>query len=118
MRKHPLSTVRVDRGEGEPMKPLEQCDLVEVADTIAARRLSSREVTAWTLQRPASTGRELNAVFRIDHDDVMQRAAVLDAQQASGLACGPLHGVPLAHKDLFGVAGRECHAAQAHVMSH
>lgn len=100
------------------MKSLEQCDLVEVADAIAAGRLSSREVTTWALQRLASAGRELNAVFRIDHDDAMQRAAALDAQQASGLPCGPLHGVPLAHKDLFGVAGRECHGGSLILRGH
>lgn len=92
------------------MKPLEECDLVQVADAIAARQLSATEATTWALQRLESTGRELNAVFRIDHDDALERAAALDAQQARGLPCGPLHGVPLAHKDLFNVAGRECHA--------
>ena len=91
------------------MKPLESCDLVEVADAIATKQLSATEATSWALQRLATTGRELNAVFRIDHDEALQRAAALDERQARGLPCGPLHGVPLAHKDLFGVAGRECH---------
>lgn len=100
------------------MKPLAQCDLVEVADAIAARHRSATEVTDWALQRLASTGRELNAVFRIDHDEAMQRAEALDAQQAAGLPCGPLHGVPLAHKDLFGVAGRECHGGSLILRGH
>ncbi|MDQ2780829.1 MAG: amidase [Pseudomonadota bacterium] len=91
------------------MKALEQCDLVDLADAIAARELTATEATTWALQRLASSGRALNAVCRIDHDEALQRAAALDAQQASGQPCGPLHGVPLAHKDLFGVAGHECH---------
>lgn len=88
---------------------LESLDLVGLADAIAAREISSREATAWALQRLETTGRRLNAVFRIDREAALQRAAELDAQQAAGRALGPLHGVPLAHKDLFGVAGRECH---------
>ena len=92
------------------MNDLEQLDLVGVADAIAQKRVSSQEVVAWSLQRLQSTGQDLNAVFRIDHDSAMVRARALDELQASGAACGALHGVPLAHKDLFGVAGRARHA--------
>ena len=92
------------------MSGLEQLDLVGVADAIAGRDLSAREATAWALQRLQTRGRQLNAVFRIDADEALARAAELDEHQArTGSTLGPLHGVPLAHKDLFGVAGRECH---------
>ena len=92
------------------MNDLEQLDLVGVADVIAQKRISAREVVAWSLHRLQTIGRDLNAVFRIDHDNAMSRALALDELQASGAACGALHGVPLAHKDLFGVAGCERHA--------
>lgn len=91
---------------------------MQLADAIAARQLSATEATAWALQRLESTGRELNAVFRIDHDDALERAAALDAWQARGLRCGPLHGVPMAHKDLFNVTGRECHAGSLILRGH
>ena len=91
------------------MAELEQFDLVGLADAIADGRLSARDVTGWSLQRLDSAGRRLNAVFRIDHDAAMARAAELDEMQVRRGVCGPLHGVPLAHKDLFQVAGRECH---------
>lgn len=92
------------------MSELESLDLVGLADHIASGRLSSREATAWSLQRLETLGRRYNAVFRIDAEAALQRAASLDEQQARRGPCGPLHGVPLAHKDLFAVAGRECHA--------
>lgn len=100
------------------MNALEACDLVELADAIAKRELTATEATTWALQRLDSSGRALNAVFRIDHDDALQRAAALDAKQASGQPCGPLHGVPLAHKDLFGIAGRECHGGSLILRGH
>jgi aspartyl-tRNA(Asn)/glutamyl-tRNA(Gln) amidotransferase subunit A len=85
-------------------------DLVGVADAIAARRCSAEEVTAWSLGRLETIGQGLNATFRIEHGTALTRARALDAYQSSGAGIGPLHGVPLAHKDLFSVAGQECHA--------
>ncbi|ABD68733.1 aspartyl/glutamyl-tRNA(Asn/Gln) amidotransferase subunit A [Rhodoferax ferrireducens T118] len=87
-----------------------QLDLVGVADAIAQKRFSAQEIVAWSLQRLESIGRNLNAIFRIDHEDAMVRARSLDDLQSRRGTCGPLHGVPLAHKDLFGIVGRECHA--------
>ncbi len=91
------------------MTELAHFDLVGLADAIARGDLSARDATRWSLQRLETTGRRLNAVFRVDHETALARAAGLDERQARGGACGPLHGVPLAHKDLFQVAGRECH---------
>ena len=91
------------------MAELEHFDLVGLADAIAKGEVSARDATRWSLQRLDSTGRRLNAVFRIDHEAAMARAAELDERQARSGISGPLHGVPLAHKDLFQVAGRECH---------
>lgn len=92
------------------MSDFEQLDLVGVADAIAQKRFSAQEIVAWSLQRLESIGRNLNAIFRIDHEDAMLRARSLDDLQSRRGICGPLHGVPLAHKDLFGIVGRECHA--------
>ena len=84
-------------------------DLVGVAQGIAAKKFSSQEITAWSLKRLDTIGRTLNAVFRIDHEQALARAKALDAQQARGDTLAPLHGVPLAHKDLLEVAGLEMH---------
>ena len=101
------------------MNELEQLDLVGMADAIARRSLSTREATAGALQRLQTRGRQLNAVLRIDAEDALARAAAVDeAQVRSGSTSGPLHGVPLAHKDLFGVAGRECHGGSLILRGH
>lgn len=100
------------------MSELDAFDLVGVADAIARGDLSAREATRWSLQRLETAGRRLNAVFRIDHEAAIARAAGLDELQARKGVCGPLHGVPLAHKDLFQVAGRECHCGSTLLRGH
>lgn len=100
------------------MSELETLDLVGVADAIARGDLSAHDAATWSLQRLETTGRRLNAVFRIDAEAALARARLLDEQQARGISTGPLHGVPLAHKDLFGVAGRECHGGSLILRGH
>ena len=92
------------------MSDFDALDLVGVAEGIAARRFSAREVTQWSLQRAATIGRRYNAIFRLDEERALVRARELDEQQARGDSLGALHGVSLAHKDMFPVAGREMHA--------
>ncbi|MDP4908868.1 MAG: amidase [Burkholderiaceae bacterium] len=91
------------------MSQFEQLDLVSAADGIAKKAFSSTELTTWALNRLETIGRRFNAVFRIDHEQALARARALDDLQASGMVLGPLHGVPLAHKDLIEVEGKEMH---------
>ncbi len=92
------------------MSDFETFDLVHLADGIASRKFSAREVTHWSLARAAAIGQRYNAFFRIDEEIALDRARQLDERQARGEQLGALHGVPLAHKDIFPVAGREIHA--------
>jgi aspartyl-tRNA(Asn)/glutamyl-tRNA(Gln) amidotransferase subunit A len=91
------------------MANFEDLDLVDVAQGIAAKKFSSHDITAWSLNRLETIGRTFNAVFRIDHERALARAKQLDTQMANGEPLAPLHGVPLAHKDLLEVAGLEMH---------
>lgn len=91
------------------MSQFEDLDLVSAAEGIAKKDFTSSELTQWSLERLETTGRKFNAVFRIDRAQALARAQALDAFQASGVSMGPLHGVPLAHKDLIEVAGKEMH---------
>ena len=100
------------------MSQFEQLDLVSAADGIAKKEFTSKELTTWSLDRLETIGRQYNAVFRIDHEAALSRAHALDALQASGLLLGPLHGVPLAHKDLIDVAGKEMHAGSKILKGH
>jgi aspartyl-tRNA(Asn)/glutamyl-tRNA(Gln) amidotransferase subunit A len=94
-------------------------DLRDAANMLAARTLSSAELTEACLQRirrrdgglegtEAFTGtpEAINAWVRIYPELAAEQARAADARRArEGLAAPPLCGVPLAVKDLYGVSG-------------
>jgi aspartyl-tRNA(Asn)/glutamyl-tRNA(Gln) amidotransferase subunit A len=84
--------------------------LVEVASSIRVRKLSSVEVARALLARIERWQPAINAFVRVEAEEVLAAAAAADVANADGAAMGPLHGVPLAHKDMFYLAGRvvEC----------
>lgn len=79
--------------------------LTESAAAIRARTLSSVELTSALLKRIEAWQPKINAFVRTD-DDALQTARDHDAALARGETKGPLHGVPLAHKDMYYSAGR------------
>jgi len=80
--------------------------LAAVARAIQARQISSEEATRACLARMQAHGAKLAAIAQMDPDDAIAQARAADAALARGDAAGPLHGVPLAHKDMFYRAGR------------
>ena len=84
--------------------------LVEVASAIRARKLSSVEVARALLDRIERWQPAINAFVRVEAEAALAAAAAADVANPDGAAVGPLHGVPLAHKDMFYLAGRiaEC----------
>jgi len=79
--------------------------LGELAAAIAARKVSALEATDACLERIARLDRRLRAFITLDADGARARARTLDADLAAGRRRGPLHGVPLAYKDLCHVPG-------------
>jgi len=77
-----------------------------VARAIAQKRFSSREVTQSCLDRIAQWQPRLNAFMAIEADAALAAADAADAASAKGKISGPLHGVPLAHKDMYYEAGK------------
>ena len=75
--------------------------LVELADAIAARQLSAVEVVKATVARAKRLQPVLNCFISLQAEAALESAAAADAALARGDAPGPLHGVPLAHKDMF-----------------
>ena len=75
--------------------------LTEVVLAISKRKLSSVEVTRACLDRFLDQGEALACIARCDPDAALEDAAAADAELANGTVRGPLHGVPLAHKDMF-----------------
>ena len=80
--------------------------LTAVAKAIAEKRLSSREVTQSCLDRIAKWNSKLNAFMAIEADEALEAADSADAALAKGGPKGALHGVPLAHKDMYYDAGK------------
>jgi aspartyl-tRNA(Asn)/glutamyl-tRNA(Gln) amidotransferase subunit A len=76
-------------------------ELTEISDAIAAGRISSVEATQACLNRIKAWQPEVNAFIRLDEEQALRTAAERDRELAAGHRRGPLHGVPLAHKDLL-----------------
>ncbi len=79
--------------------------LTAVAKAIAAKQFSSHEVTRSCLHRIAQWQPKLNAFMTIESESALKAADEADAALAKGQNRGPLHGVPLAHKDMYYDAG-------------
>jgi len=74
--------------------------LVEAGRAIAARKLSSLELTQTMLDRITALDPTLHAYATVTADLALERARAADAELAGGRSRGPLHGVPIAVKDL------------------
>ena len=75
--------------------------LVEVAAKIRTRDASCVEVLDAVLARAKAVQPKLNAFLRIDEDLAREQAKLYDAEATKRRMRGPLHGVPLAHKDMY-----------------
>lgn len=76
--------------------------------TLAAMRqslqngdFSSVELIKYLLDRSKQQNESLNAFVSITEEQALSDAGDADAQRASGATLGALHGLPIAHKDIF-----------------
>jgi aspartyl-tRNA(Asn)/glutamyl-tRNA(Gln) amidotransferase subunit A len=80
--------------------------LCEAASLIRERKLSSVEATQALLARIKQWQPQLNAFVAVDGEEAMAAARQADAQLAKSGPVGLLHGVPMAHKDMYYFAGK------------
>jgi aspartyl-tRNA(Asn)/glutamyl-tRNA(Gln) amidotransferase subunit A len=80
--------------------------LTGIAQAIADKRFSSREVTQSCLEAIAAWQPRLNAFMAVEAEEALDAADAADAALARGNVKGALHGVPLAHKDMYYDAGK------------
>jgi aspartyl-tRNA(Asn)/glutamyl-tRNA(Gln) amidotransferase subunit A len=73
----------------------------EMASALAAKEISSVELTKQHLDRIASVDGEINAFLHIDNAGALEQAEAIDKKRASGEKLSPLAGVPIAVKDIL-----------------
>ena len=78
---------------------------VEMAGLIRRKKLSAREALTAHLQQIDRINPKVNAIVTLVADQAMENAKKADEAQAHGATLGPLHGLPVAHKDLVETAG-------------
>lgn len=80
--------------------------ILELSSANLARAIRAKKVTALAameavLARADSVQEKLNCFVRIDHNEALAAARLADAELSRGVVRGPLHGVPMAHKDMY-----------------
>jgi aspartyl-tRNA(Asn)/glutamyl-tRNA(Gln) amidotransferase subunit A len=76
-------------------------DLTAIADAIAEGRTTSVAATEACLARIAAWQPRTNAFLRVYREKALAQAKAMDAELSAGRRRGPLHGVPMAHKDMY-----------------
>jgi amidase len=78
---------------------------VEMARLIRTKKLSAREALAAHLTQIERVNPKVNALVTLVAEMAIAAAAKADEMQARGQTLGPLHGLPVAHKDLMDTRG-------------
>jgi len=88
------------------MSDILSLSLAEVAAAIRTKKLSSVEATRACLERLHHIQPKTNCVISFEDDEALKAARAADRMRAKSARLGPLHGVPLAHKDMYYRKGR------------
>ena len=92
---------------------LADLDLAAAAALLRARRASPVELTRACLDRIERLDGRLNAFVTVTAEEALERARAAEEELARGVDLGPLHGIPIAIKDLVDVAGARTTCASA-----
>ncbi len=84
---------------------LTRLSIAEAANLIRRKKLSPVELAEACLQRVGSVDARLRAFITVTRDEALATAQQAASAIARGNYKGPLHGIPLALKDLFDTAG-------------
>jgi aspartyl-tRNA(Asn)/glutamyl-tRNA(Gln) amidotransferase subunit A len=78
----------------------------ELAPKIEEGSISPVELTANALERIARLDPKMNSFLDVWHEESLAAAAIAEEQVGDGTYLGPMHGIPIALKDLVDVAGK------------
>ncbi len=85
--------------------------ITDLAARIRAGEISPVEVVEALLERIEAHNDALIAYLHVDRDNALKAARAAELEMASGGYRGPLHGVPVAYKDIYDVQGLPTTAA-------
>ncbi|HPT26401.1 MAG TPA: amidase [Bryobacteraceae bacterium] len=79
--------------------------VAEAAQALRSGQISSSELTEGCLNKIDKLNPQLNAFITVTPEIARRQAAQADAELHAGQDRGPLHGIPIAHKDLLCTLG-------------
>ncbi len=79
--------------------------IAQLAEQLRQRAVSPVEITQAYLDRIRALDPKLNSYLTVTAERALQEAKTAEAQIQRGDYAGPLHGVPLAHKDIIATNG-------------
>jgi aspartyl-tRNA(Asn)/glutamyl-tRNA(Gln) amidotransferase subunit A len=77
----------------------------DAAQLIASKKVSPVELTQAVLARIERLNPKLTAYITVTAEQAITEAKAAEGETAAGKLRGPLHGIPIAHKDLFDTKG-------------
>ena len=99
------------------MSTLADLSLVEAADAIRTSQATSLELLNACWANIDQANKDVNATIWLDREGAENAARATDAAVRAGKSLGrklgALHGVPMAHKDMYYQAGRPCTCGSA-----
>ena len=87
---------------------LHYTSLLEVSELMRTKRLSPVELTREMLERIDRLNPSLGAYYTVFADQALAEARAAESEIAGGAWRGPLHGVPIAFKDLYELGPTTC----------
>jgi aspartyl-tRNA(Asn)/glutamyl-tRNA(Gln) amidotransferase subunit A len=87
------------------MNPLHYLTIEDTATLIRQREVSSLDLVTWHLQRIEKLDSRLHAFITLTPERALEAARQADAEIGADRYRGPLHGIPIAHKDLIHTHG-------------
>src|SRR4029077_258809 len=97
---NPASSASSQSGKQPAMEPIHYSSLRDVARRIQSKEISPVELTTWMLDGIAAVDPNLKSYATVMREQALEAAKRAEEEIQRGMYRGPLHGVPIAVKDL------------------